>query len=406
MAVFDKMTGISVASGFKLQAKAPLDVRSVVDTIADRDLLVTENGAYEGMKVYVKENKTTYELKGTTNSDWSAVGGDVAADLGELQSSVEGLETDVGELQTDVGELQTDVGALETSNAQAFKSATIDNDTGIITFTRNDNSTYQLDTLLEKVVVNFSYDEDTQSLILELEDGTEQTVSLAAFIDTYTGVDGTTITVTVSGGNQIGAEVKDGTITLTKLHSDVQAELAKIQDGSTTQKGLVQLSDTVSDDSTTAATPKAVNTVKAIADTASSTATTAAGDAATALNTANTAKSTAEAAAEDAEEAATNASTALSTAGEAKTTAEGAASDAGTALSTANTAKTTADGAASAAATAQSTAEGAASAAQTAATAASTAQATADSKVKVVWVEQGGEAPGTAEANSLCFRIL
>lgn len=392
MAVFENMTGISVASGFKLQAKAPLDVRSVVDTIADRDLLVTENGAYEGMKVYVKENKTTYELKGTTNSDWSAVGGDVAADLGELQSSVEGLETDVGELQTDVG-------ALETSNAQAFKSATINNDTGVITFTRNDGSTFELDTLLEKVVVNFSYDEDTQSLILELEDGTEQTVSLAAFIDTYTGVDGTTITVTVSGGNQIGAEVKDGTITLTKLHADVQAELAKIQDGSTTQKGLVQLSDTVSDDSTTAATPKAVNTVKAIADTASSTATAAAGDATTALNTANTAKSTAEAAAEDAEEAATNASTALSTAGEAKTTAEGAASDAGTALSTANTAKTTADGAASAAATAQSTAEGAA-------TAASTAQATADSKVKVIWVEQGGEAPGTAEANSLCFRIL
>ena len=315
MAVFDKMTGIGVASGFKLQAKAPLDVREVVDTIADRDLLVTENGAYEGMKVYVKENKTTYELKGTTNSDWSAVGGDVAADLGELQSSVEGLETDVGELQTDVG-------ALETSNAQAFKSATINNDTGVITFTRNDGSTYELDTLLEK-----------------------------------------------------------------------------IQAGSTTQKGLVQLSDTVSDDSTTAATPKAVNTVKAIADTASSTATAAAGDATTALNTANTAKSTAEAAAEDAEEAATNASTALSTAGEAKTTAEGAASDAGTALSTANTAKTTADGAASAAATAQSTAEGAA-------TAASTAQATADSKVKVVWVEQGGEAPGTAEANSLCFRIL
>lgn len=392
MAVFDKMTGISVASPFKLQAKAPLDVREVVDTIADRDLLVTENGAYEGMKVYVKENKTTYELKGTTNSDWSAVGGDVAADLGELQSSVEGLETDVGELQTDVG-------ALETSNAQAFKSATINNDTGVITFTRNDDSTYELDTLLEKVVVNFSYDEDTQSLILELEDGTEQTVSLAAFIDTYTGVDGTTITVTVSGGNQIGAEVKDGTITLTKLHSDVQAELAKIQDGSTTQKGLVQLSDTVSDDSTTAATPKAVNTVKTIADTASSTATAAAGDATTALNTANTAKSTAEAAAEDAEEAATNASTALSTAGEAKTTAEGAASDAGTALSTANQAKTTAEGAASTAATAQSTAEGAA-------TAASTAQATADSKVKVVWVEQGGEAPGTAEANSLCFRIL
>ena len=392
MAVFDKMAGISVASPFKLQAKKPLDERNVVDTIADRDALVTENGAYEGMRVYVKETQTSYELKGTTNSDWRAFGGDVEADLGELQADVSGL-------QTNVGELQTDVSSLETSNAQAFKSATINNDTGIITFTRNDGSTYELDTLLEKVVVNFSYDDDTQSLILELEDGTEQTVSLAAFIDTYTGVDGTTITVTVSGGNQIGAEVKDGTITLTKLHSDVQAELAKIQDGSTTQKGLVQLSDTVSDDSTTAATPKAVNTVKATADTASSTATAAAGDATTALSTANTAKSTAENAASTADNAQSVATDALSVAGQAKTTAEDAAGDAGTALSTANQAKTTAEGAASTAATAQSTAEGAA-------TAASTAQATADSKVKVVWVEQGGEAPGTAEANSLCFRIL
>ena len=45
MAVFDKFTGIGVASGFKLQAKAPLDGRVVVDTITDRDALVTENGA-------------------------------------------------------------------------------------------------------------------------------------------------------------------------------------------------------------------------------------------------------------------------------------------------------------------------------------------------------------------------
>ena len=44
MAVFDKMAGISVASPFKLQAKKPLDERNVVDTIADRDALVTENG--------------------------------------------------------------------------------------------------------------------------------------------------------------------------------------------------------------------------------------------------------------------------------------------------------------------------------------------------------------------------
>ena len=85
MAVFDSFTGIGVASGFKLQAKAPLDARLVVNTIADRDLLVTENGAYEGMVVYVKADHTLYKLDGTTVADWSAIGGDVAADHGQLE---------------------------------------------------------------------------------------------------------------------------------------------------------------------------------------------------------------------------------------------------------------------------------------------------------------------------------
>ena len=92
MAVFDKFTGIGVASGFKLQAKNPLDGRLVVDSIADRDALITENGAYEGMVVYVKADKTLYKLDGTTTSDWSAIGGDVAADLGELEGRVDNIE--------------------------------------------------------------------------------------------------------------------------------------------------------------------------------------------------------------------------------------------------------------------------------------------------------------------------
>lgn len=69
--IFDKFSGIEVASGFKLQAKAPLDPRFVVDTIVERDALIVENGAYEGMMVYVKETQTVYQLKGTTIDDWS-----------------------------------------------------------------------------------------------------------------------------------------------------------------------------------------------------------------------------------------------------------------------------------------------------------------------------------------------
>ena len=80
--------GITVASGFDLGAKAPLDHRIVVDTIADRDAHVTGNRAYEGMIVFVKEDQTTYQLVMQTPAEgepalgWKVFGAD-AVDLSE-----------------------------------------------------------------------------------------------------------------------------------------------------------------------------------------------------------------------------------------------------------------------------------------------------------------------------------
>ena len=55
---FANVKGITVASGFKLQAETPLDARFTVDSIADRDELVTINAAYPGLIVYVKNDKS------------------------------------------------------------------------------------------------------------------------------------------------------------------------------------------------------------------------------------------------------------------------------------------------------------------------------------------------------------
>lgn len=54
--------GISVASGFDLGAKSPLDSRLTVKTIEERNAHVTNNRAYEGMLVYVEADKKTYQL--------------------------------------------------------------------------------------------------------------------------------------------------------------------------------------------------------------------------------------------------------------------------------------------------------------------------------------------------------
>lgn len=61
---FAEKKGITVASGFKLQAEALLDVRESVDTISERDALATEHAAAPGLKVYVKQTKTLYVYNG------------------------------------------------------------------------------------------------------------------------------------------------------------------------------------------------------------------------------------------------------------------------------------------------------------------------------------------------------
>ena len=63
---FADKKGIVVASGFKLQAETMLDVRQQVDTIADRDELVTINAATPGLRVYVKATKKSYVYNGTS----------------------------------------------------------------------------------------------------------------------------------------------------------------------------------------------------------------------------------------------------------------------------------------------------------------------------------------------------
>ena len=61
----DNKKGINLNAGFKLIAESPLDVRSVVDTEAEKQALITAHAAYTGMIVYVKESKRTYQY----NSD-------------------------------------------------------------------------------------------------------------------------------------------------------------------------------------------------------------------------------------------------------------------------------------------------------------------------------------------------
>ena len=64
--------GIKVTSGFDLSAKGPLDNRTVVDTLAQRDAHITSGRGYEGLKVYVCNEKKEYTY---TGAGWLESGG-------------------------------------------------------------------------------------------------------------------------------------------------------------------------------------------------------------------------------------------------------------------------------------------------------------------------------------------
>lgn len=199
MAVFDKFTGIGVASGFKLQAKNPLDGRLVVDSIADRDALITENGAYEGMVVYVKADKTLYKLDGTTAEDWSAIGGDVAADLGALTGRVDDIEEQLD-------------GTVKFTREEKTKLAGLENYTHPQT-EREDTTSAQTATHGGTVVVVDGVTSDDEGHITAIN---KKTVTLPAAPTSVSGNAGTATklqtarTISVSGGATGTATSFDG----------------------------------------------------------------------------------------------------------------------------------------------------------------------------------------------------
>ncbi len=125
--------GIQLTTGYSLQAEVPLDVRSVVETIEDRDSLITQHGAYVGMIVRVKATGLSYVYTGAqpNGTDFSGcweqllvtggTGGDGEAVLTIGDQTVNGVKTfttapKIGtETVTTVEHVATEIETLDTN---------------------------------------------------------------------------------------------------------------------------------------------------------------------------------------------------------------------------------------------------------------------------------------------------
>lgn len=127
-----------------------------------------------------------------------------------------------------------DTTKLDKADAQNLvRSITLDRDTGIFTITYFNGSFDIIDTLLEKIAVNFGYDATTQKLSVTLDDGTVNHIDLSALITQYEFLDSDTIVFQVQPDGKIKAIVKEGSIEEKHLRpnylADIRVEVAKAE---------------------------------------------------------------------------------------------------------------------------------------------------------------------------------
>ena len=108
---------------------------------------------------------------------------------------------------------------------------------GVMTFTRFDGSKVEKDTAMEKIALNCYLEGD--NFVLELADGSKQTVSLSKFIDTYTFKSTDVIRMNVNG-KEVSADIPDGKITLEKLEATVMSAIRQYVLDAQTAKGVAE----------------------------------------------------------------------------------------------------------------------------------------------------------------------
>lgn len=128
--------------------------------------------------------------------------------------------------------------ALDTTKVDLTKANELvkeilwDESNGRLTVVKMNGSRAVIDTKLEKLAVNFTYNPQTQQLAITLDDGTVQNVDLSSLITEYEFLDSDTIAFEIVDG-KVKAIVKNGSITEDKLQpnflADVKTEVAKAQ---------------------------------------------------------------------------------------------------------------------------------------------------------------------------------
>lgn len=123
--------------------------------------------------------------------------------------------------------------ATKAEVATLVADVTFEESTGIITITKKNGSKVTIDTQMEKIAVNFTYNPTTQQIILTLIDGTKQYIDLSALITQYEFLDSDTVAFYIDKDGKVSAIVKEGSIEEKHLEPNylakIKVEVAKAE---------------------------------------------------------------------------------------------------------------------------------------------------------------------------------
>ena len=136
--------------------------------------------------------------------------------------------------------------ALDTTKVDLTKANELvkeilwDESNGTLTVVKMNGSRAVIDTKLEKLAVNFTYNPQTQQLVITLDDGTVQNVDLSSLITEYEFLDSDTIAFAIGSDGKVSAIVKEGSIKEKHLRpdylADIKVESAKAVNSATNAK--------------------------------------------------------------------------------------------------------------------------------------------------------------------------
>lgn len=148
-------------------------------------------------------------------------------------------ESNLNKIDVATDEIDNRVITLDTTKATKEEVSTLVQDvtfeekTGIITIVKKNGSKITIDTQMEKIAVNFSYNAETQQIILTLIDGTRQYIDLSALITQYEFLDSDTVAFSIDSAGKVSAIVKEASIQEKHLQpnylADIKVEAAKAQ---------------------------------------------------------------------------------------------------------------------------------------------------------------------------------